>query len=80
MLLWSTQAVLLGYLGGVAFAHQPLLGIAVGCAAAMVVLLATSTMHRRTVRRDQSGDPVRSTAAPAMPGPGSVTVVPPGRR
>jgi membrane protein DedA with SNARE-associated domain len=50
VLLWSTQAALLGYLGGVTFADQPLLGVAVGCAIATVVLLVTTSVHCRNVR------------------------------
>lgn len=71
VLLWSAQAVMLGYLGGVAFAHRPLLGVATGCAAGTVILLVVSALHRRTVRRAdrRAADPAVVAAAPARGSP-----------
>jgi membrane-associated protein len=37
VLIWATQAALLGYLGGTLFAERPLLGLALGCAGALAI-------------------------------------------
>ncbi|MEU8243030.1 VTT domain-containing protein [Actinoplanes missouriensis] len=55
-IVWAAQAVLLGYLGGVAFAGHPLAGFAAAWAAAIALsVLATTVQHQIarvvTVRR-----------------------------
>jgi membrane-associated protein len=51
VLLWSTQAALLGYWGGVAFAGHPLLGVVVASAVATLATVIASGARRVGVRR-----------------------------
>jgi len=54
VLIWATQAALLGYLGGTLFADRPLLGLALGGACAVTisaVAVAISRLGNRSRRR-----------------------------
>ena len=57
VLLWSTQATLLGYWGGIAFAENPLLGLAVASIVAVLATVIVSTVHRVGVRRHTNERP-----------------------
>jgi membrane-associated protein len=51
VLLWATQAALLGYWGGVAFAGHPMLGVAVASTATVLAAAIASAIHRAIVHR-----------------------------
>jgi membrane-associated protein len=64
VLLWATQAALLGYLGGTVFAGHPLLGLAAGWggAAALTGLAIAAQRAHATVRRRRASASDQITA------------------
>jgi membrane protein DedA with SNARE-associated domain len=64
VLLWAVEAALLGYLGGAAFGSDPLVGLAVGWAAALAVT-GVAVLIQRLV------SPAEPTVTPAEPAPGT---------
>jgi membrane protein DedA with SNARE-associated domain len=46
VLLWGTQAALVGFVGGTAFRDQPLMGLAVSYGFVILVVIATAITHR----------------------------------
>ncbi|RAK42428.1 membrane protein DedA with SNARE-associated domain [Actinoplanes lutulentus] len=65
--IWAAQAVLLGYLGGVAFADRPLIGFAVAWVVAIAVSGLATTVVRLTRR---AGPRRRSSRRSSRPAPG----------
>lgn len=46
VLLWGTQAALVGFIGGIAFQDQPLMGMAVSYGFVVLVVIGTALVHR----------------------------------
>lgn len=46
VLLWGTQAALVGFIGGAAFQDQPLMGMAVSYGFVVLVVIGTALIHR----------------------------------
>ena len=62
VLIWATQAALLGFLGGALFADRPLLALAAGCTGALTIsglVVATSHLDRRSRPTTQPADEPR---------------------
>jgi membrane protein DedA with SNARE-associated domain len=72
VLLWAIEAALLGYLGGAAFAAEPLVGLAVAWAAALAIT-GVAVLIQRLVHPTEATAPVSSAeptapTSPAVPG------------
>lgn len=72
VLLWAIEAALLGYLGGAAFAAEPLVGLAVAWAAALAIT-GVAMLIQRLVHPTEATAPVSSAeptapTSPAVPG------------
>jgi membrane protein DedA with SNARE-associated domain len=72
VLLWAIEAALLGYLGGAAFAAEPLIGLAVAWAAALAITGVAVLIQRLASSAEPTAlvNPAEPTAprSPAVPG------------